>query len=83
MDSVEITLKIYKSIEKALNLGYNKLYVNVDDLENGFGFLRLLAMHGSKDIIIYEETLKLETCYKILDLIEQSEYDVKDFTIKL
>lgn len=82
MCSVDITL-IFKHIDEALDLGYNRLYVNVDDLENGFGFLRLLAMHGSKDIIVYEETLKLEACYKILDLIGQSEYDVKDFTIKL
>ena len=29
---------------KVINKDYNKLYVNVDDLEDGNGFLRLLAM---------------------------------------
>lgn len=82
MDSVEITLKIYKSIEKALNLGYNKLYVNVDDLEDGFGFLRVLAMKGFKNIIVYEGCFKLEVCYHVLELLQESEYDIMDFTTK-
>ena len=35
MDSVEITSVIIDKLEKVLDLGFNRLYVNVDDLENG------------------------------------------------
>lgn len=35
---------IVKIILNEVNKDYNKLYVNVDDLEDGNGFLRLLAM---------------------------------------
>lgn len=35
MDSVELTLVIINEIEKVLDLGFNRLYVNVDDLETG------------------------------------------------
>ena len=34
MVSVEIALEILDEIEKALDLGFDKMYVNVDDLEN-------------------------------------------------
>lgn len=78
MHYVEITLKI----DKVLGLGYNKLYVNVDNLENGSGFLRLLAMQKSEYLIVYEATLPLDKCYQILDELEKSEYDIKDFTVK-
>ena len=40
-------------LEKVLDLGFNRLYVNVDDLENGCGFLRILAMQKSEYIIVY------------------------------
>ena len=82
MGSVEISLKIMDEIEKALDLGYNRLYVNVDDLENGFGFLRVLGMQNSEYSIVYEDTLALDICYQILDLLEKSKYDIKDFTTK-
>ena len=82
MGSVDVTLAIFEEIEKALNLGYNRLYVNVDDLENGFGLLRVLSRQKSKYIIVYEDTLELEICYQVLDLLEKSEYDITDFTIK-
>ena len=45
MDSVKITLEIVDGIEEVFDLGYTRLYVNVDDLENGNGFLRVLAMY--------------------------------------
>ena len=83
MGSVEISLEIIGEIEKALVLGYNRLYINVDNLENDFGFLRVLGMQESKHVIIYEGTFPLGECYRILDLIGKSEYDIKDFTIKI
>lgn len=54
MVSVEIALEILDGIEKALDLGFDKMYVNVDDLENGYGFLRVLAMRGTRDLILFE-----------------------------
>ncbi len=83
MDSREISLKIFESIDKALDLEYNRLYINVDDLCNGNGFLRVLAMKGPKDIIVYEGTFKLDVCYQVLELIKKSEYKIKDVTTKL
>ena len=83
MGSVEITLEILNGIKKALDLGYDKLYVNVDDLETGFGFLRVLAMKGPKDMIVYEGTFELEVCYQVRELLEKSEYDITDFTSKM
>ena len=82
MGSVEITLVIIDEIEKVLDSGYYRLYVNVDKLKYGFGFLRVLAMNESEDIIVFEDTFTLEVCYQILDLLEKSRYDVKDFTVK-
>lgn len=83
MGSVEITLLIMDEIEKSMDLGFNQLYVNVDDLENGFGFLRVLAMQGaSDDLIVFEDTLDLDICFEILELLEKSRYDIKDFTVK-
>ena len=82
MCSVDINL-IFEKIDDALNSGYNRLYVNVDDLETSYGFLRILAMQGPKDIVVFEGTFALDECYRILGLLEQSEYDIKDFTIKL
>lgn len=81
MGPVGISLEIIGEVEKSLDLGYNHLYVNVDDLENGFGFLRVLSRRKSKFIIVYEDTLALDICYQILDLLERSEYGIKDFTI--
>ena len=57
---------IVDGIEEALDLGYTRLYVNVDDLENGNGFLRILAMYEFKDIIVYEGTFDLDTCFQVL-----------------
>ena len=82
MDSNEICLKIFEGIDKALDLGYDRLYVNVDNLDNGNGFLRVLAMKGPKDIIVYEGTFGLELCYLVLELLEKSEYEIKDVTTK-
>ena len=82
MDSVEIVSEILKGIKKALELGYDKHYVNVDDLETGFGFLRVLAMKGFKGMIVYEDTIRLEVCYQVLELLQESEYDITDFTSK-
>jgi len=75
-----ITLDIIDGIEEALDLGYTRLYVNVDDLENGNGFLRVLAMYEFKDIIVYEGTFDMDTCFQVLELLERSKYEIKDFT---
>lgn len=83
MGSVEITLLIINKIEQVLDLGFNRLYVNVDDLDNGFGFLRVLARRGSEYVIVYEDTFELEVSYQVLVLLEESEYDIKDFTVKI
>lgn len=80
MDSVEITLEVIEGIEKALGMGFTRLYVNVDDLENGYGFLRVLAMQGPKDIIVYEGRFALDVCGQVLKLLERSKYEIKDFT---
>ena len=82
MDSVKITLDIVDVIEEALDLGYTRLYVNVDDLENGNGFLRVLAMYKFKDIIVYEGTFDLDICYQVLKLLARSKYEIKDFTTR-
>ena len=81
MDSKEITLEILDGIGEALNLGYTRLYVNVDDLEDGNGFLRVLAMYKFNDIIVYEGTFDLDVCYQVLELLAKSKYKIKDFTI--
>ena len=83
MCSVEISLLIMDKIEQVLNLGFNRLYVNVDDLDNGFGFLRVLAMKESDYVIVYEDTFELEVSYRVLDLLKESEYDIKDVTVKM
>lgn len=80
MDSVKITLEIVDGIEKTLELGYTKVYVNVDDLEDGNGFLRVLAMQESKDMIIFEGIFTLNICFEVLMLLDQSKYKIKDFT---
>lgn len=82
MNAVEISLEIFNEIEKALNEGYGRLFMNVDDQCNGLGFLRVLAMNGPEDMIVYEGTFELKVCYQILDLLEQSKYDIKDFTTR-
>lgn len=82
MDSVEITLVIIEGIDKALDLGYERLFVNVDNLDNGNGFLRVLAMKGPKDIIVYEGTFTLTLCYQVLDLLERSKFEIKDCTTR-
>lgn len=82
MDSVKITLDIVDGIEEALDLGYTRLYVNVDDLENGNGFLRVLAMYKFKDIIVYEGTFDLDTCFQVLELLARFKYEIKDFTTR-
>ncbi|MBQ6629874.1 MAG: hypothetical protein IJH65_13795 [Methanobrevibacter sp.] len=80
MDSVKITLDIVDRIEEVLDLGYARLYVNVDDLENGNGFLRVLAMQGPKDIIVYEGRFALDVCGQVLKLLERSKYEMTNFT---
>lgn len=82
MCSAEIALEIFSEVEKALDLGFNRIYVNVDDLENGFGFLRVLCRKKSKFLILYEDTLALDICFQILDLFEKSRYDIKDLTTR-
>lgn len=83
MVSVEIALEILDEIEKALDLGFDKMYVNVDDLENGYGFLRVLAMRGTRDLIVFEGTFALHTCYEVLELLKRSKYEIRDFTMEV
>ena len=66
MDSVEIALKVIEGIEEAIMNGYDRFYMNVDDMETGEGFLRILAMIGPKYQIVYEGTFDLDvlTCLK-------------------
>lgn len=66
-----------------MDLGYARIYVNVDNLQNGTCFLCVLAMYECKYIIVYEGTFALEFCYDVLELLEKSKYDIIDFTIKL
>lgn len=80
MDSVKITLDIVDGIKEALDLGYTRLYVNVDNNFDGTGFLRVLAMYEFKDKIVFEGTFPIDTCYDVLDQLAESEYDIKDFT---
>ena len=80
MNSREIVNLIEYEIEKVIKQGYNRLYVNVDDLENGDGFLRVLAMQGPKDIIVFEGIFTLDICCQVLDLLSISKYDIIDFT---
>lgn len=82
MESVEICFEINEKIENALNSGCNHLYVNVDDLENGLGFLRVLCRQKSEYINVYEGTFALNICLQVLDLLEKSDYDIVDFTDK-
>lgn len=82
MGSFEVALDIIGEIENALDLGYGRIYVNVDDLENGLGFLRVLAMKKSEYLIVFEGSFVLDECYRILDLLDSSEYDIVDFTTK-
>ncbi len=80
MDSVEITLEVIEGIEEAIMNKYNRFYMNVDDMETGEGFLRILAMIGPKYLIVYEGTFDLDTCFQVLELLERSKYEIKDFT---
>ena len=82
MDSAEITSMIINEIEKAFDLGYTLFYINVDDLDNGYGFLRVLARKESDFIIVYEGTFERDTSYRVLGLLEKSKYNIKDFTVK-
>ena len=67
---------------KVINKDYNKLYVNVDDLEDGNGFLRLLAMQDFNHFIVFEAIYSLEVCYQILDILSESKYNIVDFTMR-
>lgn len=49
-------------------------------MENGEGFLRILAMFGPKYLIVYEGTFDLDICFQVLKLLERSKYEIKDFT---
>ena len=80
MDSVGITLKVIECIEEAIMDGYDRFYMNVDDMETGDGFLRILAMIGSKYLIVYEGTFDLDVCHQVLELLARSKYEIKDFT---
>ena len=82
MDSAEITSMIINEIKKAFDLGYTLFYINVDDLDNGYGFLRVLARKESDFIIVYEGTFALDTSYRVLGLLEKSKYNIMDFTVK-
>ena len=81
MNSKEIADLIEHKIENVIEQGFNHLYVNVDNLENGYGFLRVLAMRGARDLIVFEGNFALHTCYEVLELLERSKYDIKDFTM--
>lgn len=83
MDSVGITLVIMDKIEKVLDLGFNRLYINVDDLETGYGFLRLLAMQEFENVVVFEGSFPLDVCYQVLELLAKSKHDITDFTVKL
>lgn len=83
MKSEEIVSEISYGIEKAIANEYTRLYVNVDDQDNGNGELRVLAMKGPEDVIVYEGIFQLATCREVLALLEQSQYDIKDFTGRL
>ena len=52
MGSVDVASDIFGKIENVLDSGYGRIYVNVDDLEDGFGFLRVLAMKKSEYLIV-------------------------------
>ena len=82
MGSVDVASDIFGKIENVLDSGYGRIYVNVDDLEDGLGFLRVLAMKKSEYLIVYEGTFSLDECYRILNLLDESEYDIKDFTVR-
>ena len=82
MDSVGITLKVIECIEEAIMDGYDRFYMNVDDMETGDGFLRILAMVGSKYLIVYEGTFDLDICYQVLKLLARSKYEIKDSTTR-
>lgn len=49
-------------------------------MENGEGFLCILAMFGPKYLIVYEGTFDLDICFQVLKLLERSKYEIKDFT---
>lgn len=51
-------------------------------METGDGFLRILAMIGSKYLIVYDGTFDLDICYQVLELLERSTYEIKDFTTR-
>lgn len=80
MKSEDIVSEIFDGIEKAFAKGYTKLYVNVDDQDNGTGQLRVLAMKIPDDFVVLEGIFDLTTCREVLVLLEQSQYDIKDFT---
>ena len=82
MGSLEIALEIFSAVERALDSGYRRIYVNVDDLEDGCGFLRVLAMKNSQCLIAYEDTFSLDECYRILDILDESGYGITDFTLR-
>ena len=75
-------VKIILDEIKVINKDYNKLYVNVDDLEDGNGFLRLLAMQDFNQVIFYEAIYPLDICYQILDILAESKYNIVDFTMR-
>lgn len=83
MKSKEIVSEISYGIEKAIANEYTRLYVNVDDQDNGTGELRVLAMNGPEDMIVFEGVFQLATCREVLALLEQSQYNIKDFTSAL
>lgn len=80
MKSEEIVLEITEGIEKVMAKGYTRLHVNVDDQDNGTGELRVLAMKGPNDIIVYEGIFQLATCREVLALLQQSKFSIKDVT---
>lgn len=80
MKSEDIVSEIFDGIEKGIAKGYTRLYVNVDDQDNGTGQLRVLAMKIPDDLIVFDEILDLATCREVLTLLKKSQYDIKDFT---
>ena len=82
MDSVKITLEVIEGIEKAISNGYNRFYMNVEDMETGEGFLCILAMNGPKYRVVYEGLFDLDICFQVVELLERSEIEIIDFTTR-
>lgn len=82
MNATEITERIIAEVKIAIDEGYNRFYINVDNLEDGSGFIRVLAMFELKDKILFEGTYSLDVCYDVLNQMAGSEYIIQDVTTR-